>query len=126
MNIEDIPSLPEREKRFEEITVDCYDEYEILSAFEVYLADALRTPFAASWSEPSTRQAQPVIVLGVSDTDERAGVRLRVRHSDGDEYGVLADQLWAADTTSANAIVLDDYRAYVANGGLPFEPDEEE
>jgi len=51
MNIEDIPSIPDREKRFEEITVDCYDEYEILSAFEVYLTDALRTPFAASWSE---------------------------------------------------------------------------
>jgi hypothetical protein len=26
MNIEDIPSIPDREKRFEEITVDCYDE----------------------------------------------------------------------------------------------------
>ena len=126
MNIEDIPSIPDREKRFEEITVDCYDEYEVLSAFQVYLTDALRTPFAASWSEPSTRQAQPVVVLGVADTDEREGVRLRVRHSDGDEYEVLADQLWAEDTTSANAIVLDDYRAYVADGGLPFDPYEDE
>jgi hypothetical protein len=43
MNIEDIPSIPDRDKRFEEITVDCYDEYEVLSAFEVYLTDALRT-----------------------------------------------------------------------------------
>ncbi|MDQ2998935.1 MAG: calcium-binding protein [Chloroflexota bacterium] len=40
---------------FEEITVDCYDDYEVLSAFKVYLTDALRMPFAASWSEPSTR-----------------------------------------------------------------------
>jgi len=48
MNIKDIPGLPDREKRFEEIAVDCYDEYEVLSAFEVYLTDALRTPFAAS------------------------------------------------------------------------------
>ena len=126
MNIEDIPSIPDREKRFEEITVDCYDEYEGLSAFEVYLTDALRTPFAASWSEPSTQQAQSVIVLGAADTDEREGVRLRVRHQDGDEHGVLADQLWAEDTTSANAIVLDDYRAYIASGGLPFEEYEEE
>jgi calcium binding protein len=126
MNIEDIPSILDREKRFEEITVDCYDEYEVLSAFEVYLTDALQTPFAASWSEPSTRSAQPVTVLGVADTDEREGVRLRVRASDGDEYAVHADQLWAEDTTSANAIVLDDYRAYIANGGLPFEPYEEE
>jgi hypothetical protein len=126
MNIEDIPSIPDREKRFEEITVDCYDEYEVLSAFEVYLTDALRMPFAASWGEPSTRQAQSVIVLGVANTDEREGVRLRVRHSDGDQYEVLADQLWAEDAGSANALVLDDYRAYVADGGLPFEPYEEE
>jgi hypothetical protein len=126
MNIEDIPSIPDREKRFEEITVDCYDEYEVLSAFEVYLTDALRTPFAASWGKPGTPGATIVTVLGVADTDEREGVRLRVRHSDGDEYAVLADQLWAEDTTSANAIVLDDYRAYVAGGGLPFEEYEEE
>ena len=126
MNIEDIPSIPDREKRFEEITVDCYDEYEVLSAFEVYLTDALRTPFVAMWGKPSTPQADRVTVLGVADTDEREGVRLRVRGSDGDEYGVLADQLWAADTTSANAIVLDDYRANVASGGLPFDPYAEE
>src|SRR4051812_11342047 len=112
MNIEDIPSIPDREKRFEEITVDCYDEYEILGAFEVYLTDALRMPFAATWGKPGMPQADRATVLGVADTDEREGVRLRVRHSDGDEYKVLADQLWAEDTTSANAIVLDDYRAY--------------
>jgi hypothetical protein len=35
MNIEDIPSIPGREKRFEEITVDCYDEYEVLSALSI-------------------------------------------------------------------------------------------
>jgi hypothetical protein len=37
-----------------------------------------------------------------------------------------ADQLWAEDTASANAIVLDYYRAYVTGGGLPFDPYEEE
>jgi hypothetical protein len=126
MNIEDIPNIPDREKRFEEITVDCYDEYEVLSAFEVYLSDALRTPFAAAWGEPGTQQAQSVTVLGVADTDERAGVRLRVRASDGDEYLVLADQLCAGDASSPNATVLDDYRSYVAQGGLPFDPYEEE
>lgn len=126
MNIEDIPNIPDREKRFEEITVDCYDEYEVLSAFEVYLTDALRTPFTATWGQPGTPAAAAVTVLGVADTDEREGVRLRVRHQDGDEYEVLADQLWAEDATSASAIVLDDYRAYVTSGGLPFDPYEEE
>ena len=101
MNIADIPSIPDRDKRFEEITVDCYDEYEVLSSFEVYLTDALRTPFAAIWGAPGTKQAEPVAVLGVADTDEQEGVRLRVRAGDGDEYDVLADELWAEDAGSA-------------------------
>jgi hypothetical protein len=126
MNIEDIPSIPDRDKRFEEITVDCYDEYEVLSAFEVYLTDALRMPFAATWGAPGSTQAERVTVLGVADSDDREGVRLRVRGSDGDEYDVIADQLWAEDDGSGNAIVLGDYRAFVAGGGLPFDPYEEE
>ena len=126
MNIEDIPNILDREKRFEEITVDCYDEYEVLSAFEVYLTDALRTPFEATWGKPGTPDATRVTILDVANTDEHEGVRLRVRPQDGDEYEVLADQLWAVDTASANAIVLDDYRAYVAGGGLPFDEYEEE
>jgi hypothetical protein len=113
MNIEDIPSIPDREQRFEEITVDCYDEYEVLSGFEVYLADALQMPFAANWGKPGTAQVEPVTVLGAANTVD-------------DEYEVLADQLWAEDTGNANAIVLDDYRAYVAGGGLPFDPYEEQ
>jgi hypothetical protein len=58
--------------------------------------------------------------------DDREGVRLRVRASDGDEYEVLADQLWAVDGQSVNAMVLDDYRAFVAGGGLPFDEDVED
>jgi hypothetical protein len=126
MNIEDIPSIPDREKRFEEITVDCYDEYEVLSAFEVYLTDALRTPFGATYGAPGTSQAEPVTVLRVSDTDEREGVHLSIRRSNGYTYDVLADQIWADEAGSANAIVLDDYRAYVAGGGLPIDEYEDE
>ena len=126
MNIEDIPGIPDREKRFEEITVDCYDEYEVLSAFAVYLTDTLRMPFPATWGVPGTPGGVNVTVLGVAEADERDGVRLRVRHSDGDEYEVPADQFWAGDTSGVNAIVLDDYRAYVAGGGLPFDEYEEE
>src|SRR6266508_2413341 len=118
MNIEDIP---DRETRFEEITVDCYDEYEVLSAFEVYLTDALRTPFTATCGAPGTSQTERVTVLDVAGTDEREGVRLQVRSGDGDTYEVLADQIWADEAGSANAIVLDDYRAYVAGGGLPID-----
>ena len=47
-------------------------------------------------------------VLGVSGSHEREGVRLRVRHDDGDEYAVIADQLWAEEPSGTNVIVLDD------------------
>jgi hypothetical protein len=124
LNIEDIPHLPDRERRFEEITVDCYNEYEQLSAFEVYLTDALRTPFEARWGEGT--RAKRVTVLGVASTSDDEGVRMRVRLSDGAEQEVLADQLWAAEAPGVNATVLDDYRAFVQEGGLPFDEDEEE
>lgn len=126
MNLEDIPMIPERDKRFDEITVDCYDEYEILNAFECYVTEALRTPFAASWGMPTHADAQSVTVLGIAETDERQGMRLRVRANAGELYEVPADQLYADDTNSPNAIVLDDYRAFVDSGGLPFDEYEDE
>lgn len=126
MNLEDIPMIPERDKRFDEITVDCYDEYEILSAFECYVTEALRTPFGASWGMPTGADAQSVTVLGIAETDERQGVCLRVRANAGEVYEVAADQLYADDINSTNAIVLDDYRAFVDSGGLPFDEYEDE
>ena len=54
----------------------------MLSAFDIYLTDALRTPFTAIWGAPGTSQ-------------------------------------------SANAIILEDYRAYLA-GGLPFDAYDQE
>lgn len=124
MDIADIPNLPSREQRFEEITVDCYNEDEVLSAFEVYLSDALRTPFAALWGAPGTDRLS-VTVLGAGDGYDDDGVLLRVHLADGDEQEVLADQLWAVETPGVNATVLDDYRAFVAEGGLPLDDDEE-
>lgn len=122
MNSDEIPHLPDREQRFEEIMVDCYDEYEQLSAFEVYLTDALQVPFAALWGQ--TAAATPVTVLGVAGQDDAAGIHLRVRQADGDEYLVPADQLWAAATPGVNTTVLDDYRAFVQQGGMPFDDHE--
>ncbi|NTW00093.1 MAG: hypothetical protein HGA19_02170 [Oscillochloris sp.] len=124
MNTEDIPNIPDRERRFEEITVDCNDEYENLSAFEIYLTEALQFPFAAAWGQRTS--ATPVTVLGIADQNETEDVRLRVRHADGDEYVVPADQIWASEAPSVNATVLDDYRAFVEQGGLPFDESEEE
>jgi len=51
-DIADIPEIPDRATRLAEITVDCYGREEELAAFEVYLSDALRPPFAATWRDP--------------------------------------------------------------------------
>lgn len=124
MDIADIPNLPSREERYAAITVDCYNDDEILSAFEVYLSDALRTPFAGLWGAPGAERT-PVTVLGTGDGYDEDGVLLRVRLADNDEQEVLADQLYAVEAPGVNATVLDAYRAFVAEGGLPLDDDEE-
>jgi hypothetical protein len=115
-NIEDIPQIPDQATRLEEITVDCYGQDEELAGFEVYFTDALRPPFDATWRDPDEPgHAERVTVLGVADVDQRRGILLVVRRQDGKERRVLAEQLWAQEAGSANAIVLDDYRAW---GGI--------
>jgi hypothetical protein len=119
-NIEDIAEIPDRKTRLDEITVDCYGREEELAAFEVYLTDALHPPFAATWRDPDEAgHAEPITVLGVADVDDRRGILLNVRRRrGGKERRVLAEQVWADDATSANGIVLDDYRSWVDHGGL--------
>jgi hypothetical protein len=120
-NIEDIPDIPDQAARLAEITVDCYGRDEELSAFEVYLTDALQPPFAATWRDPDEAgHIQPVTVLGVAALNARRGLLLSVRRQGGNERRVLAEQVWADDTTSPNAVVLADYRFWVTRGGLDY------
>lgn len=51
---------------------------------------------------------------------------LRVRLTNGGEQEVLARQLYAVETPGVNDTMLDDHRAFVQEGGLPFDEDEEE
>jgi hypothetical protein len=114
IEIGDIPTLPDREKRIEEITVDCYGQFEELSGFGVYLTDALRFPFDATWRDPDEPgHAETVTVLGVADIDDRRGVLLQVRRGDV-ERRIVTEQVWAKDEAGTNAIVLDDYRYWVS------------
>lgn len=120
-DIADIPEIPDRATRLAEITVDCYGREEELSAFDVYLSDALQPPFAASWRDPDEPgHAQAVTVLGVANLDERRGILLQVRRRGEKVRRALAEQIWAAEPASTNAIVLDDYRAWVERGGLDY------
>lgn len=121
-NIEDIPQIPDQATRLAEITVDCYGPDEELSGFEVYFSDALHPPFEAMWRDPDEPgHAERVTVLGVGAVDHRRGILLAVRRQSGKERRVLAEQLWAEDAGSANAIILDDYRAW---GGMDLGWDE--
>ena len=68
--IEDIPSIQEQGQRIEEITVDCYNQAEELAGFEVYFADAMQFPFAATWRDPDEAgHVEPVTALGVDSVD---------------------------------------------------------
>jgi hypothetical protein len=112
-DMEDIPHIPDRAKRIEEITVDCYGQAEELAAFEVYLTDAMQFPFAATWRDPDEPgHAEPVTALGVESVDERRGILLSVKRGDKPRR-VPAEQVWADDEGSANDTILNDYRYWV-------------
>ncbi len=112
-DIQDIPSIPDRSQRIEEVTVDCYGQAEELSAFEVYFTDAMQFPFPATWRDPDEPDhAEAVTALGVDDVDERRGILLSVKRGDK-QRRLPAEQVWANDEDSANATVLNDYRYWV-------------
>lgn len=80
IEIQDIPKIRDRDKRFEEILVDCYGQAEELAAMEVYFTDAAQFPFEATWRDPDEPQhSEPVTVLGVAEVNERRGVLLKVK-----------------------------------------------
>jgi hypothetical protein len=64
--------------------------------------------------------AEPITVLGVDEVHERRGVLLSVKRGQK-ERRLLAEQVWADDERSANAIVLHDYRYWV--DGVPHLSD---
>ena len=51
-DMEDITKLADQSQRLSEVTVDCYNQSEELSAIEVYFTDAMHFPFAATWRDP--------------------------------------------------------------------------
>lgn len=119
---EDIPTLSDRQQRFDEILVDCYGQSEELAAMEVYLTDAMQFPFAASWRDPDEPGHQEAVtVTGVADTDERRGVLLGMQRTNGKARRAPAEQVWANAAQSANGVVLEDYRYWVneLNGLTP-------
>lgn len=115
-DIEDIPSIADQAQRIEAVTVDCYGQAEELAAFEVYLTDAMRFPFSATWRDPDEPEhAERINVLDVDSVDDRRGILLSVerRQHGGKRRRLPAEQVWADDQDSANAVILNDYRYWV-------------
>jgi len=115
-DIEDIPSIADQAQRIEAVIVDCYGQAEELAAFEVYLTDAMRFPFAATWRDPDEPEhTESIKVSGVDSVDERRGILLSVERvqQGGKRRRLPAEHVWADDEGSANAIILNDYRYWV-------------
>lgn len=119
IDFSEIPNIPDRQQRLDAVTVDCYNADEELGGFEVYLTEALRVPFAATWRDPDDEEhREQVTVLGIGQVHPRRGILLTVRRENGKERRVPGEQLWAEDATSPNAVVLDDYRSWIDGGPL--------
>ena len=121
MDISEIPFLPDREQRFEELFVDTYGEYEELSAMGVYFDDCLTFPFEATWrDEEGAGYQETVTVLGTGPDSDREGLTLKVQRSDG-VRSVPAYQITPLEN-GTNTIVLADYRDWFGTT-WPLEDD---
>lgn len=81
----------------------------------------MQFPFPATWRDPDEPgHAGLVTVLGLDSVDQRRGVLFQVQRGDK-RRRLLAEQVWADDEDSANAIVLDDYLHWIEklNGLTP-------
>lgn len=123
-DIAGIPEIPDQSQRITEVTVDCYGQMEELSAIKVYFTDAMQFPFPATWRDPDEPgHAEPVTALDLDSVDQRRGILLAVTRiqREGKRRRLLAEQVWADDESSANAIILNDYRYWLEelNGLTP-------
>ncbi len=109
MDVAEIPALPDREQRFEELFVDTYGVDEEFSAMGVYFDDCLTFPFEAIWrDEEGTGFEEKVTAIRPGPDSDREGLTLMVQRRGG-VRSVPARQITPADE-GVNAIVLDDYR----------------
>lgn len=76
---------PERDKRIEdEIIVDCYDDYEVKSAWECYLADNIHFPFPAKTKIKNKQGEEVLMEVEVLRLDKKSGLRVEVTQKDSE------------------------------------------
>src|SRR5262249_44000150 len=87
MAIEDIPKIKNRDKRFAEIFVDCYNDDEQDEAMRIYVTDNLEFPFNAVVTrdlkspKAALKKGDKVRVLDFEDDEE---VRKLIMHVEKD------------------------------------------
>jgi hypothetical protein len=75
MDIAEIPVLPDRGQRFEELFIDTYGAHEEFCAMGVYFDDCLIFPFEAIWrDEERSGCEEPVTIIGIGPESEREGL----------------------------------------------------
>jgi hypothetical protein len=96
---------PELDSLIEEITIDCYDEYEQLSAFQTAFENDANFPFTG------TVIGERVDVLSVHGEDERHELIATCRRNDRDYEIALLDIDPAADHDTSRLIAA--YRRWM-------------
>jgi hypothetical protein len=123
MEISEIPQLPDREQRFEELFVDTYGIWEELSGMGVYFDDCLTFPFEAIWrDEEGSGYQETATVIGIGPESNRDALTLKVQRSRG-VLDVPAYQITPIEL-GVNAIVLDDYRHWFRTTWPPEDDSE--
>ena len=104
----------------DEITVDCYDEFERYSGWQCYLEDNLAMPFEAVCREKNARSplkvGEKVTVVSITDTGNYCSDILVTVHWQGREFGVPLAQLQAIDPTPETKLAMDAWAFWRGSG----------
>ena len=104
----------------DEVTVDCYDEYEVCSGWQCWLGDNLATPFEAVCRAKNARSplgvGEQVTVLAMVDTGNFTSDMFVSVRWQGREFGVPLEQLQAIDPTPETQTAMDVWAYWVRKG----------
>jgi hypothetical protein len=123
---------PTREHRIiYEIVVDCYNEFEVASAWYAYMEDKLEFPFQAKCVVRNGSGAldfgEQVTVTGLPDQEEcEDGLKVLIEYLE-DEIDVLIEEIECIAGSDETKTAIDDWRYGIAHGyGYDVSSDEED
>lgn len=134
------PIDEEREHRITyEITVDCYDKYEVSMGWYSYLLDHLNFPLKAQRRiassslkapTPKLSKAEVVKIVGMSETGGfETDILVDIEYYDGSQTDVTAiplSQLQIVDGDDESIQAFEDWQYWIDQGNELAEPDEDE